>query len=158
MVRTRSNIVNMPAETNDNPIPGNVLFHVWRISRKAAQVLDSALEPAGLNADEFAIYSVLRERPVTPTELAHWMSAPITSVSSYVKRFESRGHITREINPDDRRSYRLRLTDAGLEAHRLSAECFQPLLCDVEESIGRSLEEVNTALTSLGRALGETGI
>ena len=147
----------MPAETTDNPIPGNVLFHVWRISRKAAQVLDSALEPAGLNADEFAIYSVLRERPVTPTELAHWMSAPITSVSSYVKRFESRGHITREINPDDRRSFRLRLTDAGLEAHRLSAECFQPVLCDVEESIGRSLEEVNTALASLGRALGETG-
>jgi DNA-binding MarR family transcriptional regulator len=155
MVRTRSSFDNAQVDGGVEPTPDNVLFAVWLISRKTTQLLDSALEPAGLNADEFAIYSVLRERPVTPTELAGWMSAPVTSVSSYVKRFESRGHVERETNPDDRRSYRLRLTDDGLEAHRLAAECFRPVLADVEEAVGRSLEAVTRALTSVSRALHE---
>jgi DNA-binding MarR family transcriptional regulator len=49
-----------------------------------------------LTAGEFAIYSILGSSDrVTPTLLAKWMAAPLTSVSNYVKRFESRGHVER---------------------------------------------------------------
>ena len=103
------------------PIPPegtNVLFDVWLVSRATFAVLDAALAPSGLTADEFAIYSVLTSTDwMTPSELARWMAAPLTSMSSYIKRFESRGHIIRVAHPDDGRSYRLRLTAAGCFRH-----------------------------------------
>ena len=72
----------------------DVTFMVWMTFRATTYLVDAALAPAGLNGDEFAIYSVLNAAPsITPTELARWMAAPPTTVSSYVKRFEARGHV-----------------------------------------------------------------
>ncbi len=58
----------------------NVLFTFWLTSRAVHGLLDEALAPAGLTADEFGIYSVLtRSDTMTPSELARWMSAPPTT-------------------------------------------------------------------------------
>lgn len=82
-------------------------------------LIDTAIERSGLNADEFAVYPTLAAGDgVTLTELAQWMAAPMTTVSSYVKRFERRCQVERVHNPDDRRSYRLQLTAAGRDVHR----------------------------------------
>ena len=64
-----------------------MLFDVWLVSRATAGLLDAALAPTGLSADEFGVYSALTSADsLTPTELARWMSAPPTTVSSYVRR------------------------------------------------------------------------
>lgn len=128
---------------DDSHTPGldpglsNVLFDVWLTSRAVNALIDDALRPAGLDADEFAIYSVLASSDiVTPSDLVHWMSAPATTVSSYLKRFEKRGHVERVVNPDDGRSRRIRLTASGRRAHRRAGELFSPILADVEAHIG----------------------
>jgi DNA-binding MarR family transcriptional regulator len=133
----------------------NILFDIWLVSRAATALLDSALEPSGLTADEFAVYSVLRSGPLTPTELAEWMAAPLTTVSSYVKRFEARGHVRRMANPEDRRSYRLTLTAQGVKAHERAGVQFLPALAAVEAALGRSESTVTRALEALRRALAE---
>ena len=146
----------MPA-TADVPtpeIPGtNVLFDAWLVSRAANAQLDEALVSSGLTADEFAVYSVLSHEPLTPTELAVWMSAPLTTVSSYVKRFEARGHVTRLPNADDRRSYRLTLTEDGATVHQRAGERFLPGLRAVEAALGGETAAVRRALASLRAAL-----
>jgi DNA-binding MarR family transcriptional regulator len=81
------------------------------------------------------------------------MSAPLTSISSYVKRFESRGHITRVPNPRDGRSYRIRLTTAGHATHQTAGKLFQPVLEHVERTLDKPPPDVRTALQSLYRAL-----
>jgi DNA-binding MarR family transcriptional regulator len=135
-------------------IPGtNVLFDAWLVSRAANALLDDALVTSGLTADEFAVYSVLSHEPLTPTELAAWMSAPLTTVSSYVKRFEARGHVTRLPNADDRRSYRLTLTEDGAAAHQRAGERFLPGLQAVEAALGGDTAEVRRVLASLRAAL-----
>src|SRR5215213_3278711 len=133
------------------PLEGtNLLFDVWLVSRATFAALDTALAPSGLTADEFAIYSVLTSSDtMTPTELARWMAAPLTSVSSYIKRFERRGHIVRVDNPDDGRSYRLQLTAAGRSAHRAAGKLFQPVLDHVESTVGVPPSTVRAALQSL---------
>ena len=131
-------------------------FMVWLTSRATADLLDSALAPAGLNSDEFAIYSVLTAAPsITPTELARWMAAPPTTVSSYVKRFEARGHVKREPNPADRRSYRIKLTPAGRRAHQAAAALFLPLRSSVVDKLGAKEADVREALILLRTALDE---
>jgi DNA-binding MarR family transcriptional regulator len=134
----------------------DVTFMVWLTSRATTDLLDTALAPAGLDGDEFAIYSVLTAaHSITPTELARWMAAPPTTVSSYVKRFEARGHVEREANPTDRRSYRIKLTPEGHRAHRAAAALFNPLRARVAERLGAREEGVHEALVALRTVLDE---
>jgi DNA-binding MarR family transcriptional regulator len=130
----------------------NVLFDVWLVSRAATALLDEALEPSGLTADEFAVYSVLRRAPLTPTALARWMAAPLTTVSSYIKRFETRGHVARVANPGDGRSYQVALTEQGVRAHADAGARFLPVLHRVEQSLGPA-SSVQDALAALRHAL-----
>ena len=150
MVRERSSSGKAltPGEVRDEDV--DVTFIVWLTSRATTDLLDSVLRPAGLDGDEFAIYSVLSAASsITPTELARWMAAPPTTVSSYVKRFESRGHVKREPNADDRRSYRIRLTPAGARAHRAASKLFVPWRDSVEKALGPRSSEVRDALLTL---------
>lgn len=133
---------------------GNVLFDTWLVSRAVHALIDAAIEASGLDADEFAIYSTLASCDgVTPTELAQWMAAPSTTVSSYIKRFERRGHVQRVPNPDDRRSYRLQLTATGRDAHRTAGELFAPALAAVEETLGAKAPSTHQHLLTLRSAV-----
>jgi DNA-binding MarR family transcriptional regulator len=85
------------------------------------------------------------------------MAAPPTTVSSYVKRLERRGHAEREANPDDRRSYRLRLTEAGQAAHAEAAALFLPALAAVRAGLGRDESAVTDALHAVRQALYAAG-
>ncbi len=132
----------------------NVLFDIWLVSRSTTGLLDAALAPTGLSSDEFGVYSVLTSADaLTPSELARWMSAPSTTVSSYVKRFERRGHVVREPNPDDNRSYRIRLTPEGRLAHRAAGQAFMPVLDAVVATLGPDEPAVRSALGTLRIAL-----
>ncbi len=133
-----------------DPRLGNLLFDVWLVSRATTALIDDAVRASGLDADEFAIYSMLAStQGMTPTELAHWMAAPATTVSSYVKRFEHRGHATRTPHPHDRRSYRVQLTDAGRAAHLAAGELFQPALDEVTRRVGRGVADTHRRLRTL---------
>ncbi len=133
---------------------GNVLFDVWLVSRAAtAQIAEGGRE-AGLDADEFAVYSVLASTDgTTPTELAHWMAAPATTVSSYAKRFARRGHVERVQNPADGRSYVLRLTDEGRSVHQAAGLRFLPVLEAVTDRLGARVPDTHERLRELHDAL-----
>jgi DNA-binding MarR family transcriptional regulator len=145
------------AETVADKIdPGlaNVLFDVWLVSRAVHALIDDAIRPSGLDADQFAIYSVLASGPaMTPSELADWMAAPPTTVSSYVKRFERRGHVRRVPNPEDRRSYRVELTATGREAHHTAGALFRPALDHVNEALEESVADTRQRLLELRRVV-----
>jgi DNA-binding MarR family transcriptional regulator len=140
---------------SDVPEAGtNVLFDIWLVSRSATHLLDAALVSTGLTGDEFGIYSVLTSaEALTPSQLARWLSAPPTTVSSYVKRLEERGHVVREPNPDDRRSYRIRLTPEGRQVHQVTGQAFLPALEQVVAALGRDEPAVRAALGVLHTAL-----
>lgn len=132
----------------------NVLFDVWLVSRATTALIDDVLRPSGLDADEFAIYSVLASGDgMTPTELAHWMAAPATTVSSSVKRFEQRGHVQRVPNPDDHRSYRVELTAAGRRAHLAAGELFLPVLDQVTQGVGPPGSDTHRNLRALRQVI-----
>jgi DNA-binding MarR family transcriptional regulator len=140
-----------PVEPSGLPVARtNVLFDVWLVSRATSGMLDRALAETGLSADEFGLYSVLSSAPsMTPSEVARWMAAPPTTVSSYVKRLESRGHLERRRNPDDGRSYVLRLTAQGRAAHQAAGRAFLSVLARVERQLGERLPAVRQSLVQL---------
>jgi len=148
-MRDRTNLANQRSFGLD-PGLGNVLFDLWLASRAVHALIDDALRPAGLDADEFAIYSLLASSdPTTPTELARWMAAPATTVSSYIKRFEKRGHVELVTNPDDGRSRLVKLTTAGRRAHQHAGDLFRPILAEVEQEVGADEEQTHGQLQAL---------
>jgi DNA-binding MarR family transcriptional regulator len=76
-------------------------------------------------------------------------------VSSYIKRFEARGHVVREPNPDDRRSYRIKLTPAGQQAYRAAADAFTPVRNRVADALGARTTEIREALLALRTVVDE---
>ncbi len=147
MMRHRSNSVNPLSATEVRNEDVDALFLVWLASRSTVDLLDSVLESADLTGDEFAIYSVLDgAKGMTPSDLARWMAAPATTVSSYLKRFAARGHVTREPNPDDRRSYLVRLTPAGRRAHQAGVALFRPVRGQVSDALAEHDGDVREAL------------
>jgi len=133
-----------------------VLFDVWLVLRVTTGALDGALAPTGLTADEFGIYSVLMSADaLTPSDLARWMSAPATTVSSVIKRLEQRGHLTRRRNPDDGRSFVVGLTPAGRRAHAAGVGAFVPVLERVVSALGTREPAVRRALADLRLALDQ---
>ena len=150
MVRSRSTSVKplTTKEIVDEEV--DPLFMVWLVARSAEDLLDSVLAASGIRGDEFAIYSVLAASPgITPSELSRWMAAPATSVSSYVKRLEARGHLTRRPHPKDRRSYRIHLTATGKRTHQEAVELFRPVRTQVVESLGDQDRPVRDSLLRL---------
>lgn len=145
-----------PDDPSATPADENVLFALWSTARAVTGLLDAALAPAGLTADEFAVYSLLMAREqISPTELARWMSAPPTTVSSYVQRFSRRGHVERVAHPTDRRSYSIRLTEAGRAAHRAAGERFLPAVQAVDSALGSAERSVLRSLLRLREAVNE---
>src|SRR5262245_47633878 len=129
MMRNRTKPVKTFAST-DSAEATNVLFELWRLARAAgALISEEALVDTGLSGDEFGVYSLLASsEEVTPSVLERWMAAPATTVSSYIKRLEARGHVSRESHAADRRSVVLRLTSAGARAHANATKNYLPVL------------------------------
>ena len=111
-------------------------------------MVDSPLTP-----EEYAVYSVLfDEGPHAPTELARRSGMPPTSMSHFVRAMFERDHAKRAPSEEDRRSYRIVLTDAGLRAHAASSAAF----AEADERFVRALaideEEARAVLRGIGSA------
>ena len=153
MVRTRSSFVKPLSEPEVRQQDVDVLFMVWLVSRSTEALLDAALAPVGLTGDEMAMYSMLAAAPsTTPTELSRWMAAPATTVSSYVKRLQARGHVTRDPNPEDRRSSVIRLTAEGRRIHDEAKTRMTPVRAAVERAL-TDTDGVNKVLLRLRGAV-----
>ncbi len=149
-MRSRTNSVKPLSAREVREEAVDPLFLVWLAARSTEDLLDRVLAPAAVKGDEFAIYSVLAASPgITPSELSRWMAAPPTSVSSYVKRLEARGHVSRKPHPHDRRSYRIHLTVSGKRTHQAAVALFTPVRAYVIDSLADQDGPVREALMRL---------
>ena len=87
-----------------------LLFQIFRTHQVNARLVGRALAPTGLRGDDYAVYSYLLQGPTTLTDLAEGTGLPLTTAAGYVQRFEDRGHVRKEPNPDDGRSRLISLT------------------------------------------------
>jgi DNA-binding MarR family transcriptional regulator len=104
----------------------SLLFDVFALGQQVRTLLSTAMQEAGLRPDEYAAYSVVFESgPVTMTVMARELGMPVTTASDYVRAMIARGHLRRDRNPEDHRSYLLTLTAKGKRAHRTASAGFE---------------------------------
>jgi DNA-binding MarR family transcriptional regulator len=134
----------------------SLLFHLFAAEQRVRTLVTSAMADCGLRPDEYAVYSVLfDEGPHAPTDLARRVGMPPTTMSHYVRAMLERGHVEREIVASDRRSYRLRLTDAGLAAHAEASHAFAEADRRFMAAFGAGERDALDVLASIGQAAGQ---
>jgi DNA-binding MarR family transcriptional regulator len=112
--------------------PPTVLFEVFWTQQMRKRLLERALDDVELPAEDYPFYVTIgADGPLTPTALADYLIMPLTTVIFRVKRLESRGHAERVPNPDDGRSFLIRLTPDG---RRLLDEA-RPVFRDYAEAV-----------------------
>lgn len=90
-------------------------LHVQRAARALARRFDEALRPVGLTSGQFSLLISLN-RPEAPTlgAVAHLLAMDRTTLTAALKPLERRSLVAVTVDPTDRRSRRLGLTEAGL--------------------------------------------
>ena len=103
----------------------SLLFDVFAIEQRTRTLLVTAMRGCGIRPDEYAAYSVVFEaESITMTEVARQLGMPVTTAADYVRSMQQRGHLRRQAHPGDGRAFLLRLTPAGLRAHRKASAAF----------------------------------
>lgn len=89
---------------------------IWSLKYRLLMSVISHVTPdivaLGVETKELFVLAALEEHPY-PAELAATLSMPKPTVTVYVKRLEAAGFVSREIDTEDMRRHRLRLTPAG---------------------------------------------
>ncbi len=101
-----------------------LLFQVFRTNEVTSRFVTRALESTGIRGDDYAVYSVLLQGPMTLTRLANLTGMPLTTASGYAQRFEHKGTVIRLPNPDDGRSRLIALTEESEAWILQTAEIF----------------------------------
>jgi DNA-binding MarR family transcriptional regulator len=130
----------------------SLLFDLFAASQQVKTLLTRAMAGAGLRPDEYAVYSgVFEFGPITPTELAHVVGMPPTTLSHYIRHMREVGHLVEQRHPTDGRSRALSLSPGGLAAHRRANRAFEVAYAAFvahvrnETSVKAALESVETA-------------
>jgi DNA-binding MarR family transcriptional regulator len=89
-------------------------LHVQRAARAVARRYDELLRPLGLNNGQFSLLmSLNRAEAASMGQVARVLAMDRTTLTANLKPLLRRGLLQIEVDDADRRSRRLRLTDAG---------------------------------------------
>jgi DNA-binding MarR family transcriptional regulator len=142
-------------KTTSDP-PTSLLFDVFALYQSVGRMLAAYMIESPLNPAEYAFYSAIFEtESITPSALAARLGMPLTTVMDHLARYEARGHVSRMVDPTDRRATLVVLTAKGVEAHRAANTMFQQAYDAFDTALGKNEIEAQRALAEV-RAAVET--
>lgn len=126
-------------------------LHAQRAARVLARRFDEALRPAGLTNQQFSLLMALnRPEPPTMSPVAQLLAMDRTTLTAALKPLERRGLLRAEADPADRRSRRLRLTEAGHAALLEALPIWKRTHADLEAGLPElGIDELRTSLRAL---------
>jgi DNA-binding MarR family transcriptional regulator len=140
-----------PRETSSSD---TILLDLFQTNQLRERLIAAAVEGLELPSEDYPFYVLIgAEGPLTPTALAARTQMPLSTVLYRVGRLERRGHVEREPNPEDRRSYLLGLTAEGQKLLRDARPRFRALAEAVEGRLGDDVAGLRAGLGELREAI-----
>ena len=136
--------------------PGALILELQRATHATLHALAVRLAGLDLNASEINVLANLADgRPRSVGELASDTVTKPTTLTSVLDRLERKGHVTRELDPADRRSFRVSLTPDGCRAAGASRAAMHDLertaLATISQAGLDAFRAVATALAEAAR-------
>lgn len=121
----------MPTE-----VPRAIILSIQRSTHLIASYVDRNVPGLG-QADAHVLAALADAGSRTIADLHRDFGHRRSTLTSIVDRLETRGLVTREIEPADRRSFRVRLTPKGRQTARRIADVFRR----IDARVGRAASE-----------------
>jgi DNA-binding MarR family transcriptional regulator len=111
-------------------------LHVQRAARSLARTFDDALRPYGLTNGQFSLLmSLNRPEPPQMRAVADLLAMDRTTLTAALKPLERQGLLIIAIDPNDRRSRRLSLTEAGRKALAAAIPTWERMHAEIEANL-----------------------
>jgi|SRR5438874_7230308 len=132
-----------------------ILLDLFLTNQHRKRMIEAALAQTDLPAEDYPVYVLVgAEGPWTPTGLARRLEMPLSTMLFRLGRLERRGHAERVPNPDDRRSYLIRLTKEGGRLLGEARPAFRDYAEAVEGRLGsKRVEALRAGLEELRQAV-----
>lgn len=112
------------------------LSPLHKASRQLSVYLESRTREVGLSPVEGHVLTYLRSYAPAPiAELVRVFGIKQSTFTSLLDRLEEAGLVRRELNPDDRRSFLIHLSDAGRELADRSNGLLEALEADIRAHV-----------------------
>lgn len=146
------------AETANGPptvLAGNAGFLLGKVHELARDRFEQALAPLGLKARHYGVLAALAEQgPVAQNALGDRLHIDRSTMVGVIDELEAAGRVLRQRNPQDRRAYQLRLTDAGRATFQQAVQVVDQTQDEVFAPLGRpQRQQLHDMLTALLRHL-----
>jgi DNA-binding MarR family transcriptional regulator len=137
--------------------PPTILFEVFWTQQKRKRLIEVALAGTDLPPEDYPFYVTIgADGPLTPTRMAEILDTPLSTVIFRARRLERRGHAERVDNPDDGRSFLLRLTPQGRRLLNQARPRFRRYAEGVETRLGKAkTKAIAGGLVELRTAIDE---
>ena len=134
----------------------SLLLDLYAAFHKSGQIVDRAVEGTGIAPEDFAFVSIVGCRqPVTPTAISKEFGLSLSTVLFRATRNVELGFVERVDNPDDGRSFLLRLTPKGHDAWRDAGTRLGRAVQSLEERLARPADEIQEVLLELQDAFDQ---
>ena len=131
-----------------------MLLELFQSSLLLNRLIARELAAVGLRAELFGLLTVIRALgPVTPTTLSQETGIALTTLSDHVQTLVDRGHVRREPNPRDGRSYLVALTPSGRKFLEKAAPAIQRTKRLLEANLDRPIDDLDDVVADLNAAL-----
>ncbi len=105
---------DLPLDVTHEVRDACLCLHLQRAARTVARHFDEAFRPLGLTNGQFSLLmSLNRPNPPRIGDVAPLLAMDRTTLTAALKPLARRGLLSVEVDPEDRRGRRLRITDAG---------------------------------------------
>ena len=101
-----------------------VITDIQHATHRIGRHLESELAAVGVDQGEARVLSALVRGPMSVAALVAAVGVKRSTLTNILDRLERRGLVTREINPNDRRSFVVRPTRGGERAAKKVAAAF----------------------------------
>jgi DNA-binding MarR family transcriptional regulator len=134
-------------------IERSLLLDLYAAFQKSGQIVDRAIEGAGIGPEDFAFVSIVGGRePVTPTAISREFGLSLSTVLFRATRNVELGFVERVTNPQDGRSFLLRLTPEGRQAWHRAGKGLRRAVDSLEARFARPAAEIQEVLRELQAA------
>ena len=132
-----SNHPLVPFETTLHVRDHCLCLAAQRAARALARRFDEALRPTGITSGQFSLLmSLNRPEPPPIGSVASLLAMDRTTLTANLKPLERRGLITLFADDRDRRSRRIRLTDAGLATLAAALPIWKCTHAAIDDEVG----------------------
>ncbi len=129
-------------------------LHAQRAARTLSRLFDEAFQPLGLTSGQFSLLNALnRPKPPAIGAVAQLLAMDRTTLTAALKPLERDGLVAVSVDPDDRRSRLLHLTEKGRTTLASAVPVWRDLHAAVEARLsGLGPDDLRGALNSLARS------